>query len=151
MADTVSSVSLQIQGSSPSFPSSQGYHKLATLMGNYRRVAIFRRFGALNMLNLLSLQAELVELEVHFKDVCAEDNESNDPVEQNFSKYFHELRKSENKANDEQYQMLLTLRKKLQEYSMSPLSFVRVCISRWISLTRDIKTVSYCKRQRCRD
>jgi len=40
-----------------------GYRSLATWMGLYgSRLTIFRRFGDLNMLSLLSLQAELMDL-----------------------------------------------------------------------------------------
>jgi hypothetical protein len=44
-------------------PTLKGYPKLATLMGDFPDVAIFRRFGTLTMLNLMRLQAELIEIE----------------------------------------------------------------------------------------
>lgn len=47
----------------PPEPSLQGYPKMAALMGDFQDVAIFRRFGSLTMLNLMSIQAELVDIE----------------------------------------------------------------------------------------
>ena len=92
----------------------QGYHRLADLMGHYPEAAVFRRFGALNMLNLLSLQAELVDLQVQFRDLWAEDDVSTDLSEKQFSTYFRVLRNSENSL---QYEKLLEIRQKLQQYS----------------------------------
>ena len=92
----------------------RGYHRLADLMGYYPEAAIFRRFGSLNMLNLLSLQAELVDLQVQFRDIWAEDNSSLDLNEKDYSTYFRKLRQSENSL---QYEMLLNIRRLLREYS----------------------------------
>jgi hypothetical protein len=100
----------------PAHAEPRGYHRLADLMGHYPEAAIFRRFGSLNMLNLLSLQAELVDLQVQFRDIWVEDEGSPDDSEKQFSTYFRTLRKSEDSL---QFTMLLDIRKKLQEYSMS--------------------------------
>ncbi|KAI7152787.1 hypothetical protein KC349_g8777 [Hortaea werneckii] len=94
--------------------STKGYHRLADLMGHYPETAIFRRFGALNMLNLLSLQAELIDLQVQFRDIWVEDDASVDLDEKDYSTYFRKLVKSETSL---QYEMLLEIRKKLQEYN----------------------------------
>jgi hypothetical protein len=48
----------------------QGYPKLAQLFERYPSTAIFRRFGFLNMMSLLSLQAELMGLERRLKEAC---------------------------------------------------------------------------------
>lgn len=92
----------------------RGYHRLAELMGQYPEVAIFRRFGPLNMLNLLSLQAELIDLQVEFRDIWAEDEESTDDTEKRFSTYFRQLHNAEDSF---QLKKLKTIRDKLQEYS----------------------------------
>ncbi|KAG9744648.1 hypothetical protein KCU73_g8084, partial [Aureobasidium melanogenum] len=92
----------------------QGYHRLADLMGQYSETAIFRRFGALNAITLLSLQAELIDLQVQFRDIWAEDDRSNDPDEQQFSTYFRKLRES---GDSIQYEMLQEIRAKLREYN----------------------------------
>jgi len=99
----------------PSHEEPRGYHRLADLMGHYSEAAIFRRFGALNMLNLLSLQAELVDLQVQFRDVWIEDETSSDNSEKLFSTHFRTLRKSEDSHH---LKMLIEIRQKLQEYSM---------------------------------
>lgn len=94
-----------------------GYPKLANLMGNYTEMAIFRRFSDLNYLNALSLQADIQELQVHLGDICYEDNTSSDPERVTYSKYYHALRKSAEGCNGDQYEMLMKIRAKLDEYS----------------------------------
>lgn len=47
---------------------SPGYPLLANIMGRHGEIAIFRKFSALNILNLMSMQAELLELEDDLKD-----------------------------------------------------------------------------------
>lgn len=93
----------------------RGYHRLADLMGHYPEAAIFRRFGALNAIHLLSLQAELIDLQVQFRDICAEDDSMGNSDEKEFSTYFRKLRESEDSL---QYDMLNKIRAKLREYSM---------------------------------
>lgn len=52
-----------------------GYRELAFEMAKKESdLAIFRRFGELNMLNLLSLQAELIELQGRYKRICEIDD-----------------------------------------------------------------------------
>lgn len=43
--------------------SNEGYPKLARLMACYPETAILRRFGELNTINILRLQAELQDME----------------------------------------------------------------------------------------
>ena len=94
----------------------QGYHKLAAFMGKSRQVSIFRRFGSLTMFNLLSLQAELVELERDFQDIRQEDDGSSDGVREGLSLSFHNLRASKGTFNDYQLKMLEEIRPKLGKY-----------------------------------
>ena len=94
----------------------QGYHKLAVFMGKSRQVSIFRRFGSLTMFNLLSLQAELVELEGDFQDIRREDDGSSDPVREGLSLSFHNLRASKGTFNDYQLKKLEEIRPKLGKY-----------------------------------
>ncbi|KAK4502700.1 hypothetical protein PRZ48_006126 [Zasmidium cellare] len=94
-----------------------GYHRLAEwIMGPFPEAAIFRKFSPLAMINLLSLQAELIDLEDEFQRIRYEDDQSNDPKERNFSRYFRDLHQSEGGGRDHQYQMLLQIRRKLNEY-----------------------------------
>lgn len=99
-------------------PTQKGYHKLAVLMGSSTGVAIFRSFGTLNMLNLLGLQAELVDLEAQLSDIRQEDDTSDNANRRLYSERFWLLRQSlEEDGDDVQWQMQLSIRKKLAEYS----------------------------------
>lgn len=84
------------------------------MAGPYPEVAIFRRFGELNTLNLLSLQAELISMQATFKAICKRDDVDNEK----FATSFYQLNQSAGNANDDQYQMLMRIREKLREYSM---------------------------------
>lgn len=121
---------------------STGYHQLAELMGPYQEAAIFRRFGPLAMMNLLSLQAELVELHAEFRKICQDNDHSADPVEKNFSKYFRDLRESEGGGKDHQYQMLMQIRSKLNEYCTHMLVKKAINTGLTISLNRFSTTSS---------
>lgn len=104
-------------------------------MGPFPQLAIFRRFGPLNMLNLLSLQAELTHLQNELKAVTNLDDMSPGP-ESKFSSSFlamlKEMDRDEEKVEDSrevppasaksgrtplQWSLLLRIRSKLNEYS----------------------------------
>ncbi|KAL6415592.1 hypothetical protein AUP68_02157 [Ilyonectria robusta] len=53
-----------------------GYDKLARLMGRCNAVAVFRRFAAISVENLLYLQADLVRLENELRDIQQADKAS---------------------------------------------------------------------------
>lgn len=95
----------------------EGYHKLAMLMGPNTEVAIFRRFGSLNMFNLLFMQAELMELERKFTTACLDDAASDINAVKEYCRNFVKLRKSDQHENKDQLQLLQTIRQKLQDYS----------------------------------
>src|SRR5436305_13254372 len=73
----------------------QGYLKLANLLGRYQEHAIFRRFGSLAMLNLMSLQAEILDLEIQLRDTIEEDDKANDTVISSYSRSFYDLHRSQ--------------------------------------------------------
>lgn len=98
-------------------PELRGYPKLATFMSFHPDTAIFRRFDHLNMMNLLSLQAELMDLEVHLQNIRSEDETSGDPLRMLHAVNFHEMRQSKKEGDDLQWRILLDIRAKLQEYS----------------------------------
>ena len=102
---------------SASPPKPRGYPKLASLMGYHPETAIFRRFDHLNMLNLLSLQAELTHLEVRLQDIRSEDETSGDPLRMLHAVDFYEMRQPRREGHDLQWRLILELRAKLQEYS----------------------------------
>ena len=95
----------------------QGYHRLATVMSKDTDIAIFRRFNEINILNLLSLQAEIFDMQNRFDIERSLDGESDDSGEREHSKYFLRLLQSKGK-DGQQYQILLALREKMNEYSM---------------------------------
>ena len=100
-------------------PKPRGYPKLAALMGSHQETAIFRRFGTLNMLNLLSLQAELTDLEVQLHDIIKRDETSGDSDRMLYAISFRELRAHAKDGDDLHWQTLLDMRAKLQEYSIT--------------------------------
>ncbi|KAG9556937.1 hypothetical protein KCU71_g11189, partial [Aureobasidium melanogenum] len=102
----------------------QGYHRLADIMGRYPDIAIFRRFGCLNMMNLLCLQAELIELQIACEGVWQADDNSDEKDKKMFSTNFHELFM---KKESSQYKLLLELREKLREYNEAVLQASRIC------------------------
>lgn len=94
-----------------------GYPKLARHMAYSLDNAIFRRFGQLNILNLLRLQAELQVLEKQLEDIRMEDIESTDPIRKTYSKDFCSMRDNEETGDSEQHDQLILIGKKLDEYS----------------------------------
>lgn len=100
----------------------EGYPKLGRLMGDHPHYAIFRRFGALNALNLLYLQAEIHELELELRKQQEEDEESNHPDRSDYARYWLALKESgeadADPGNDgRQWKLVLKIREKLKEYS----------------------------------
>jgi hypothetical protein len=97
-----------------------GYEGLARFMGTYPELAIFRRFGALNLQNIIYLQAEITTLEGEFQDIVAEDNMN--PERKIFSRDWNYLASSagdyDNTAANIRYEKILHIRKVLNDYSM---------------------------------
>ena len=71
------------------------------------------------MLNLLSLQAELVHLEAELRIFREDDDVSQLLGERGLSSSFFALRNSEGTENAYQWNKLLEIRSKLKEYSTS--------------------------------
>ena len=93
----------------------EGYAKLASLMGAHPEVAIFRRFGALGVQNLLYLQAELVALEDELRQ-CSLANESSGDIDRvAFAKDWFTLA-SYDGGNERQWAIVLRIRQKLKDY-----------------------------------
>jgi len=97
-----------------------GYPKLGNLMGSYPTTAIFRRFGELNMLNLLRLQAELQDLEHQLQEIRDEDDftKSKDPIRTSYVTDFRLMRDWKNDGDSLQYDLLVSIGEKLREYSI---------------------------------
>ena len=97
-------------------PSSRGYHRLAAIMSDDKDIAIFRRFDDLNLLSLLSLQAEILELRQSLRRTCLLDDIHGQEDEKKYSSNFKLSRDN----NSEQYKRIEALRLKLKDYSKPP-------------------------------
>lgn len=96
-----------------------GYSRLASLMGAHPETAIVRRFGSLNALNLLYLQAELTDLENGLHKQAKEDTESGHFERSIYARDWQTLSESvmAEDGNPEQWNLMLRVRDKLSEYS----------------------------------
>jgi hypothetical protein len=96
-----------------------GYPKLAQLMALHPDAAIVRRFGELNMINLLRLQAELQDMEHQLSEIRREDARSHDGARETYVKDFRLMRDWKEEGDSLQYDLLLDIGDKLKEYSMA--------------------------------
>jgi hypothetical protein len=94
-------------------PSQSIYLRLANLMRDDKTLAIFRRFDDVNLMCLLSLQAEIMFLRQKFYVTSHLDNTEGSNDEPLFSANF---RKSK-EQNSQQYQLLEKLKDKMMVYS----------------------------------
>ena len=94
-----------------------GYHRLAHVLDQPPNVPALRRFGSLNLLNLLYLQAELVELEADLQNIAREDADSGDATRQKFAHSAQLLQESAKGIEDFQWVKMLEIREKLKNYS----------------------------------
>ncbi len=103
----------------PLHDSQQGYHKLASMMGLFPDVAIFKRFSTLNVKNILYLQAELAHLENDLDLAAQEDALSGDVFRIDFYRSWCTLSNAESlpNGNGQQWKIFLKIREVLQQYS----------------------------------
>ncbi|KAF2195047.1 hypothetical protein K469DRAFT_543962 [Zopfia rhizophila CBS 207.26] len=110
---------------------SNGYARLASLMGLHPEIAILRRFGALNAQNLLYLQAELTHLEHRLQKCVEEDADSGHPDRTIYDRDWQTLSESgaAPDGNPEQWNTILLIRKRLEEYNQALLfqTFIAKC------------------------
>jgi hypothetical protein len=97
-------------------PCSGNYHKLSELMGSWPDMAIFRRFGTMNVQNLLFLQAELSHLEYELQRLQEQYGKSDGEKGQVSLRSWWDMRGNE---DSEQLDIVLEVRQKLSEYSRS--------------------------------
>lgn len=88
-----------------------GYHRIAEFMSAHGEVAILRRFGKLNMLNLLYLQADLTRLEHDLSQIASVN--SNTVTARDWIA----LRDSTQIDDERQSRIALELRDKLGQFS----------------------------------
>ncbi|KAJ5783188.1 hypothetical protein N7457_004962 [Penicillium paradoxum] len=93
----------------------QGYHRLANVMSKDAGFAIFRNFNEINIINLLSLQAEINDLRNKFEFLHRLDDASSNTTRQQFSKRLLLLQRSKGDEG-QQHDLLLQLRKKMKDY-----------------------------------
>lgn len=95
-----------------------GYPKLAYMMSLDGETAIFRRFGELNMITLLRLQAELLDLERELRDVRAEYTKGD--ITKLYVRDFKTMRRNLVGGDSLQYELLMTIADKFRVYSRMP-------------------------------
>jgi len=98
----------------------EGYTRLASFMGTHPESAILRRFGFLNAMNLLHLQAELTCLENDLRSAAKADSESGHEARILYDKDWQSLYNSltAEDGNPTQCNLMMKVREKLNEYSM---------------------------------
>ncbi|KAL8641796.1 MAG: hypothetical protein Q9226_008585, partial [Calogaya cf. arnoldii] len=101
----------------PAKTSTDGYGKLAQLMSLTPETAIFRRFQALNVTNLLRLQAELQDMEHELAEIRSDDAQSGDTVRKGYIHDFRSMRDWRDSGDSLQYDLLVAMGDKLSEYN----------------------------------
>lgn len=86
-------------------------------MGPCPELAIFRRFGSLEAIRLLSLQAELTQLEVDLRHISALDDASANEQIRKFSSCF-QAQMDEGNENRIQWDLISKIRAKMEAYGM---------------------------------
>lgn len=94
-----------------------GYPKLAELMNILPETSVFRRFGTLNSLNLLYLQAELTDIEHKLRRAQVEDHTTKEGFKRLYAKNWYFLQASAQDGDDKQLQLIALAREKLDNYS----------------------------------
>lgn len=99
------------------------HHGLAHLMSHNPDIATFRRFAALNNLNLLYLQAELARLEADLEHAMREDLADADPERRRAAWDYDALRREGEKGEGDAgegssvWDIVEEIRGKVREYS----------------------------------
>jgi len=108
----------------PDLPQPAGYPRLASLFSAHPETAILRRFGRLNALNLLYLQAELTNLENALCEAAESDAKSEQFEISARIRDWQALQDSvttteaqNNDGRPTQWSLMLQVRDKLNEYS----------------------------------
>jgi hypothetical protein len=102
------------------------YHRLASAMGLYPDLAIFKRFSTLSVLNILYLQAELVDIQKQLGEAAEADATSSDPLRREYHRAWLNLSHGESmpNGNGRQQKIFLRIREVLQQYRKSGPSYL---------------------------
>lgn len=99
----------------------KGYPQVATFMANNPEMMVVRRFGGLNVRNLLYLQAELIRIEKELLECEIRDAESKVGEEHDRRRYPRDYLAVFNSRNEvgrnNQWLLIHEMRAKLKEYS----------------------------------
>lgn len=90
---------------------------LARKIENRPEMSMYRRFGSLNALNLLYLQAELISLEEDLRKQQMEDHRSNHPNKIKYATNWRQLRASHLNGDTQQLDLITKIRETLMIYS----------------------------------
>lgn len=93
----------------------QGYEQVAQFMSAHDEFAILRRFRALNMKNLLYLQAEILHLEEDLSELAARDTEF--PGRSYHGRDWWSLANGQDEGDREQWAKVVHLRETLSTYN----------------------------------
>ena len=93
----------------------EGYAKVAQLMGEHPEFAIFRRFRALNMQDMLYLQAEITHLEADLRKI--ENDDVKHGGRKNHSYDWWSMTHGQGEGDTDQWEKVLEIREKLEKYS----------------------------------
>ena len=99
------------------------YSGLAAIMGKHQELALFRKFSALNIKNLLYMQSELVHLECELTSIASEDKRSADNDRASFHVSLFDLKESFGTCKGVQWGKVLEIREKLKIYSVFNFAF----------------------------
>ena len=122
-ASSTTAVETQSDGSHTSDISPPGgYDTIASFMANDSKYAIVRRFGYLNSLNILCLQAELVDLEQELEGWAEDDRMSADSKRRVYRHSWrafsrHEVDPDSQDKSVLQWDTMLRIREVLKQYS----------------------------------
>ncbi|KAK0637821.1 hypothetical protein DIS24_g10427 [Lasiodiplodia hormozganensis] len=103
-----------------------GYPKLAELMNVVPETAVFRRFGTLNSLNLLYLQAELTDIEQKLRQAQVADHNAEEGFKKFYAKNWYFLKESARDGDEEQLQLVDLAREKLDKYNAALIQQERI-------------------------
>lgn len=92
----------------------QGYPKLAALMSYYPNTRILRKFGELQFLSLMMIQAKLQDLETEYHRICEEDDAARGTNREKLSSSFLALSVA---TGEDQKRILEEIKNTILDYS----------------------------------
>jgi hypothetical protein len=145
------------EGDQNATPKVTGYPKLARMMSMSSETAILRRFGRLNMLNLLRLQAELHSLEHELQEIMEEDAASQDTIRVDYVNDFQLMRDFVEAGDSLYHDKLGEIGRKIEEYSkpllrdiMNVISSLQTRLSNMPKSSRKLKCPPKGRSSSCR-